>query len=133
MAENVRVSDNIIKIGKGILISIILTLVLLLIFSIILTYSNNIPETTIPPVILIITGISILVGSSISTIKIKKNGIINGGMIGGIYILLIYLLSSILKTGFQFNVYSIIMIVASILAGMVRWNCWCKYKRIKEM
>ena len=133
MAENVRVSDNIIKIGKGILISIILTLVLLLIFSIILTYSNNIPETTIPPVILIITGISILVGSSISTIKIKKNGIINGGMIGGIYILLIYLLSSILKTGFQFNVYSIIMIVDSILAGMVRWNCWCKYKRIKEM
>ncbi len=131
MGDNAEVGNRIIKIGKGILISIILTLVLLFIFSAILTYSNNIPEATIPTVILIITGLSILIGSSISTIKLKKNGIINGGIIGGLYITLLYILSSILKTGFEFNTYSIIIIAISIVAGMIRWNCWCKYKRRK--
>lgn len=119
MVENTEVGNKIIKIGKGILISIILTLILLFVFSAVLTYSDNIPETTIPTVILIITGVSILIGSSISTIKLKKNGIINGGIIGGVYISLLYILSSILEKGFEFNTYSVIIIAISILAGMI--------------
>lgn len=95
-----------------------LTLILLFLFSIILTYTN-ISENTIAPVIIIITIISILIGSSMSTIKIKKNGIVNGGLIGFIYILTIYIISSIVKTGFALNMYSIIMIILSILAGMI--------------
>ena len=66
--------NNVINIFKGIIISFILTLILLFIFSIILTYTQ-IPESTIGPVIIIITVISILIGSSISTIKIRKNGL----------------------------------------------------------
>lgn len=127
MVENVEVTNRILKIVKGILISVILTLVLLFIFSAVLTYGSNIPDSTIPTVILVITGISILIGSSISTIKLKKNGIINGGIIGGTYIILLYILSSILRTGFEFNTYSVIIIIISILAGMIRWNCRCKY------
>jgi len=59
---------------KGIGISLIVTIILLLIFSVILTYSN-ISENIISPVIMIITAISILIGSSISNRKIKKNKI----------------------------------------------------------
>ena len=110
--------NNVINIFKGIIISFILTLILLFIFSIILTYTQ-IPESTIGPVIIIITVISILIGSSISTIKIRKNGIINGGIIGMIYILILYLFSSMFETGFSVNIYSIIMIVFSIIAGMI--------------
>lgn len=106
------------NICKGIVCSIFLTLVLLFIFSIILTYTN-IDESTIPIIIIMATVISILVGSSISTIKIKKNGILNGGIIGLIYILIIYLISSIVQTGFTLNMYSIIMISLSIVAGMI--------------
>lgn len=51
--------------------------------------------------------------------KIKKNGIINGGVIGFIYILLIYLISSITGVGFSININSIIMIICAVLAGMV--------------
>lgn len=106
------------NIVKGILVSFASTLVLLFIFAIILTYTN-ISESIIPTVIIVITIISILLGSSISTIKIKKNGIVNGGIIGLSYILMLYFISSIVHTGFALNIYSIVMIILSILAGMV--------------
>ena len=89
--------------GKGLLISFIMTILILLIFSIILTFTN-ISEKTIVPVIIISTAISILIGSSISNIRIKKNGILNGALIGGGYILILYLLSSILNARFNLNI-----------------------------
>lgn len=80
--ENIQINENkfIINILKGVGISLITTVVLLIIFSVILTYTN-IQENVINPVIMIITAISILIGSSLVNIKIKKNGLINGGII----------------------------------------------------
>lgn len=52
-------SKTIKNIGKGIGIAFISTIVLLLIFSIILTYTN-VTENTITPVIIVVTAISIL-------------------------------------------------------------------------
>lgn len=103
---------------KGIVIAFVLTLISVFIFSIVLTYTNT-PESTIFPVLVFITALSILIGSSISTIKINKNGIINGGAIGLIYILIIYLISSITNTGFMLNTNSIILMASSVIAGML--------------
>lgn len=119
--ENVKESEfskNIIRIIKGSVTAIILTLILLLIFAIILTYTP-LQENAINPVIIVISGISILIGSSISTIKINKNGLINGSLVGLIYILSIYLISSIAGAGFNLNSYSAIMIIVSIIMGMI--------------
>lgn len=104
--------------GKGMLISFIMTILILLIFSIILTFTN-ISEKTIVPVIIISTAISILIGSSISNIRIKKNGILNGALIGGGYILILYLLSSILNARFNLNIQSIIMISVGVVFGIL--------------
>ncbi len=106
------------SIFKGIGIAIISTVIMLLIFSIILAYTNT-SENTITPVIIVVTGISILLGSSIGSIKIKKNGIINGGLIGGIYILILYLISSILNWRFGLNMQSIIMIAVGMIFGIL--------------
>ena len=84
--------------GKGLLISFIMTILILLIFSIILTFTN-ISEKTIVPVIIISTAISILIGSSISNI--------------------LYLLSSILNARFNLNIQSIIMISAGVVFGIL--------------
>ena len=92
--RNVLESNNAVKILKGFGISCIITLVLLFIFALVLTYTN-LGEKTIGPVIIAITGISILIGSSMTTSSIRKNGILNGGIIGFIYILFIYLASSL--------------------------------------
>ena len=118
--EKTQIKENntITTIAKGIGISLMITVIALTIFSIILTYTN-IEENVINPVIMIITAISILIGSSIENTKLKKNGLINGGMIGGCYILIIYLISSILNWKFSLNVNSLIMIVAAIIFGIL--------------
>ena len=81
---------------KGVGIAFIVTLIALVIFSLVLTYTN-VSESVINPVIMIITGISILIGSSIGNSKIKKNGLLNGALIGGCYFIIIYLISSLLN------------------------------------
>lgn len=118
--ENIQINENktIINILKGVGISLISTLIMLIIFSIILTYTN-IQESTINPVIMIITAISILIGSSFGNTKIKKNGLINGGIIGAIYIIIIYFISSILNWRFSLNIQSIIMIITAVVFGVL--------------
>lgn len=119
LAENLSESGNDIKkILIGSSISIIITLITLLIFAILLTYTN-ISENTIPTVTIILSIASILIGSTISMSKIKKNGIIKGGAVGLIYIMIIYLLSSIIEKNFALNTQSIIMIIGSILSGII--------------
>ena len=107
-----------INILKGLGISLGLTLILLLILSVILTYTDA-SESIINPTIILITAISILIGSSVSNIKIKKNGLINGGIVGGLYIILLYLFSSVLNEQFSLNIQSIIMIIVGVVFGIL--------------
>ena len=118
--ENTEISKNksLINILKGLGIALITTFIFLLILSIVLTYTK-VSEDVINPTIIIITAISILIGSSISNMKIKKNGLINGGIVGGLYIILIYLFSSILNESFTLTIQSIVMIVIGIAFGVL--------------
>ena len=111
-------NSNIIKIFKGLIISFAITLVSIFIFSIILAYTN-ISGKIIPIVLVIITFVSILIGTIIGIRKISKNGMLNGAIIGGIYVMLLYLISSILNTGFALNIYTIFMIIFGTIAGII--------------
>lgn len=110
--------NTINNIAKGVGIALLTTLVLLMIFATILTYTE-VSETIINPVIIVVTAISILIGSSIGNIKIKKNGLLNGALIGGIYIITIYLISSILNWKFTLEIQSIIMIIIGMIFGIL--------------
>ena len=119
--NNIKVetsNSNIVKIFKGLMLSFFITLVSVLFFSIILTYTN-ISEKVIPIVIIILTFISILIGTMIGIRKISKNGMLNGAIIGGAYVILLYLISSILNTGFTLNIYTVFMIIAGIISGII--------------
>lgn len=123
-------TNTYMQIGKGLLISFVTTLIGILIFALILTLTN-LSENTIPVVIIAISFVSILIGTTISTRKIHKNGMINGGIVGGIYVLLLYIISSLVNTGFTLNIYTIIMMIAGIIAGLIggilginSWNKW---------
>lgn len=111
-------NNSAIRILKGLIISFAVTLVSIFTFSIILTYSN-ISEKIIPIVIIILTFISILIGTIIGVRKISKNGMLNGAIIGGVYVILLYFISSLLNTGFALNTYTILMIIAGIISGIV--------------
>ena len=114
MFEN---NKPIISIIKGAAISFLVTIVSLTIFAVLLTYTN-LPESTIKPVIITVTGISILVGSSIGTRKIKKNGLMTGLAIGSLYILILYFVSSILSSNFAISWLSAIMVLVGIIGGV---------------
>ena len=116
-SDNVN-HKNFINILKDLGIAFIITFIFLLIFAIVLTYSN-VSENIINPTIIIITALSILIASSISNIKIKKNGLINGAIIGGVYIILLYLFSSIFRMEFALTIQSIIMIITGIVFGIL--------------
>ena len=111
-------SNDFIKIIKGSLFALVTTLIILSVYATLLTYTN-INENTMPAVILVSTALSILLFSQITFSKIKKNGAINGAMIGTIYILVLYLISSIITKDFSLNKYSIIMIILSIAIGSI--------------
>ena len=102
---------------RGIFISFLFTLCMLIIYSVLLVYTN-LSEQTIRPVIITITGISILIGSSLGTRKLHKNGLLSGGIIGASYILLLYLISSTVNSNFSINWVSIIMIIVGLIGGI---------------
>ena len=118
------------EIAKGLGIALLVTLICLIIFSFVLTYTS-VSETTIDPVTMVITALSILLGSFLGCIKKRKNGMLNGGIIGISYLLILYLVSSLLNWSFGLNVKSIIMIVVGtifrILGGILGVN-----KKIKN-
>lgn len=109
---------NLIRIIKGTGFSVMVTIIILLIYSCLLTYTT-INENTMPVVVVVVTALSILIGSFISSMNIKKNGIANGAFVGLIYILIIYFISSITSGNFGFTIASIIMMLASILSGAI--------------
>ena len=116
--KNDTESKNIVKIIKVSTVAIIITLLGLLIYSVILA-STEIGENTINYVLIGISALSILIGSIISVSKIAKNGMLNGAIVGGIYIVILYLLSSIINLNFDINSNSIILIFFSMVAGML--------------
>lgn len=70
-------SNNFISIIKGIVISFIITIILFYLLGIILS-TTSISEKIITPTIIVITGISILIGTSVTMIKSKEKGLIKG-------------------------------------------------------
>ena len=117
--EGFEKNNIFLKILKGVGISFAFTLISLTIFSALLTYTS-LSESLIQPVVISVTGISILAGSFFATRKVGKNGIIKGIAVGLIYILLIYLISSIVNGGnFALTIGSIIMILIGIICGAI--------------
>ena len=114
----IKEENMIINVLKGAGISLLTTVILLIIFSLLLTYTN-IQENVINPVIIMITAVSILIGSSIGIGKMKRDGLINGAIVGVVYMIVIYLISSILNWKFKLNIQSIIMIGIGIAFGIL--------------
>ena len=110
--------NNFIRILKGVIIAYVITMILIAAYSMILAYTN-VPESTIPTCVVVISIVSIMLSSSLTLKNIKEKGLINGAIIGAVYLITIYILSSIFAVGFSVNTFSIVMLIFSILAGIV--------------
>lgn len=111
-------NNNFLKIFKFVGVAYLMTLIFLVVFAALLAYTN-VPESFMDTGVLIIILLSILISSFLSVKKTKENGLKNGAIIGAVYILLLYILSSVFVTGFSLTAYSIITIILSGIIGMI--------------
>lgn len=117
-SEESEMKKKVMAVLKGCLFAMIFSVILLTIYALLLA-NTAISENTMMPVVLTITGISILMGGTISSRKMKKNGLIYGGIVGLVYILTLYLASSISMVGFSLSANSFIMLVVGVITGII--------------
>lgn len=109
---------DLVTIAKGILVSYIVTIPLFIIFALILSYTDF-PDKYISPAVIITTVISILVAGSTAARNVRNRGWLNGSIVGTIYMMILYLVSSATFGEFGANRYVITMIVIGALTGAI--------------
>ena len=115
MGEGI-IRKNGIAILKGEIIAFIINILGLIILSLVMAYST-ILDTKIPTLVIAVNTLAILIGSSIATIKLEKKGIINGLIIGSLYIAIYLLISLIFAGSVSFSIKTILIITLGIIAG----------------
>ncbi len=103
--------------GKSLILSILLTFIALLLLSAVLNFTD-VSENIISPSIIVISSVCIMIGSFIVSKKIKEKGILNGAILGILYMFVLYIISSIANGSFALNVSSLAMIGIGIIAGI---------------
>ncbi|RKD34658.1 TIGR04086 family membrane protein [Thermohalobacter berrensis] len=103
---------------KGIGFSYVVTLICILIFAIVMTYTS-ISEKIIPLVNSIVMVFSIVLGAIYTSLKVEQKGWLNGGIVGLVYVIIIVLLSSIFITTFTFDVNAILKILIGLITGAI--------------
>ncbi len=116
--EDSEIKKKILCIVKGCTFSIVLSIILLTIYALLLV-NTTISESTMMPVVLTITGVSILIGGTVSARKLRKNGLIYGGIVGLVYVITLYLASSISMVGFSLSINSFVMLAVGGIAGVI--------------
>lgn len=103
--------------GKSLILSILLTFIALLLLSAVLNFTD-VSENIISHSIIVISSVCIMIGSFIVSKKIKEKGILNGAILGILYMFVLYIISSIANGSFALNVSSLAMIGIGIIAGI---------------
>lgn len=103
---------------KGSLWAVSISLIAILIFAIIIRFTN-IPDSFIMPINQVIKVFSILIGTILASKINPKNGLKMGFTIGVMYSILAFLIFSILSSTFSFSMTNIIDIVFAGLIGAI--------------
>ncbi len=123
MKENIL--NHGINILKSILLAFALSLILLLIVTLLLTFTP-LKEDTIPLLTTAIMIISIAGGSIYVAIKAGVKGWFNGGIVGILYFLILLFLNYLFIKPFIFDIYTVgkffVSLVVGVIGGMIGVN-----------
>ncbi|NLJ98777.1 MAG: TIGR04086 family membrane protein [Tissierellia bacterium] len=103
---------------KGLVLSFIIALILVLVVSILLTYTN-LKESRIPMLNTIIMTVSITIGGIYMAFKVDEKGWLNGGIIGALYFLILIFVNLLFIKPFIFDIYLIGKFFVSLAAGII--------------
>ncbi len=111
-------SMDVLSVLKGILAAYVVTIPVFMLFALLLT-NIDFPERLITPVVVVTTIISVLFAGSTATVGSKSKGWINGAIVGFIYMLVLYFISSLVFNNFTVDKYVITMAVIGVLTGAI--------------
>lgn len=113
-AENLTIFSVI----KGLVVAYLVSIPAFLLFALILT-NTDFPEKYKSIAVIITTIVSIFAAGMTATRGSRSRGWLNGGVVGFIYMLVLYLLSSIIYRNFSIDRYVVTMAIIGILTGAV--------------
>ncbi len=123
--KNQNNSSYLLDIIRGTFLGLILTFILIIIFTIILTYTK-LSEELIPLINSIIMILGITSGAVLTSRKLDKKGWLTGGLIGILYFLIIFIISKIFIKDFTIDKYllikGLIAVVTGCIGGMIGIN-----------
>jgi putative membrane protein (TIGR04086 family) len=116
--EKVSNENIVLDFLKGILVAMLISLGLIVLFAFCLKWFNW-SDSCIVPVTFLIKGASVLVGSVIA-VKGNSKGLVKGVCFGAIYIIVAFLVFSLLAGSFSLELSSLLdFVFASLLGGIV--------------
>ncbi|HQA58543.1 MAG TPA: TIGR04086 family membrane protein [Acetivibrio sp.] len=110
--------SNIVTIIMGILVSYAITLPIAAVLAYLLMFTDF-PQKYMPTAVIITTLLSIVIAGWVSTKNVKSKGWLNGGIVGIVYVLILYLASSIVYRDFSIDVNVIVKFLIGILTGCI--------------
>lgn len=116
--KNYNSSNYIIDVVKGTILGLILTILLILVFTIILTYTK-LSEEIIPLINSVIMILGITSGAIFVSRRVERKGWLSGGLVGIIYFLIILLVSKLFIQDFLLDKYLLIKGVIAIVTGCI--------------
>jgi putative membrane protein (TIGR04086 family) len=112
--ESLKISSML----KGLLASIIVTVFAFILLALIMA-NTDFPQRFITPAVVLTTIASVLTAGSVSTRGIHNKGWLNGSVVGLIYMIMLYLVSSLVYNDFSIDKYVITMTAIGVLAGAI--------------
>lgn len=116
--EKTAESMTIFSVIKGLLVAYIVSIPAFLLFALILT-NTDFPEKYKSIAVIITTIVSIFAAGMTATKGSRSKGWLNGSIAGFVYMLVLYLVSSIIYRNFTIDRYVITMAVIGVLTGAV--------------
>ncbi|HCC08092.1 MAG TPA: TIGR04086 family membrane protein [Clostridiales bacterium] len=108
----------IIQLFKGVLLSYIVTLILLLFFSFLLTYAS-IDDNSIGIGIAAITIVSLFIGGFFAARNLSMNGWLSGLLVGGVYFVLLAIITFGITNEFGFSSNSLKLLSTALIGGVL--------------
>ncbi|WP_353097015.1 TIGR04086 family membrane protein [Tissierella praeacuta] len=110
--------DRGVHLLRGLLLAYIITCILILFFSLLLTYSS-LKENKMPLINTIIMMLSIISGSVYVSRGIKEKGWINGGIVGIVYYLILIILNFMFLKSLTLDIFSISKLALACITGII--------------
>ncbi len=103
---------------KELLVSFIITIVLIFLLSV-AVYSTELNENYIDSITIGIVCLSLLIAGARLAKSKKEKGIVYGSLLGIVYMVVLYIISSLCNMDFSVTINSIFMIILGVLGGAI--------------